>query len=474
MADQPSATIDTLLNEFISAGGLDSVLSGVRTAWAIPAALFDDRTQLYGMDVYVRMLRDEDVVAALDTRTLAACAEGVNVTPAIGVDKKNPRDPKLLYAQFVDRCLANSVGSLILLSHEILKFGLAHGSKVAEITFAYGTGEDAGRLVLKSIKPRNMGKFDYVLGSDNELIGIAPRGLMSVAKIEELRKNVPDGAVNVLSGMIPRQKVLHFVNQPQDGSVTGSSVLNAAYLPWFMKTQVIPEFFKFCKQFASPTVVGKLPKPSDDPSSLNPTPEEITRPDGSKALVGKLEALLNSLLAFRNAAAIALKGGTEIDLMTSEGTGEAYQFAMKYFGDQITVAILGTAQVTKEAKHESRGQNTVAQDVFGLRTMLDREQLAGMYTWLARELVRLNFGDAALQHAPVVTLSKIETADRFEAIKTYSSAYAQGFIQDDQLDDIYDEVGLPSMPEGWLAEKRLVEQQAAQEAKKISTPNVAQ
>lgn len=470
MANTPQATLDTLLNEFISAGGLDSVLAGVRTAWAIPTALFDDRTRLFGLDVYERMLRDEDVVAALDTRALAACAEGVNVTPAIGVDKKNERDPKNLYAQFVDRCLSNSVGSLILLSHELLKYGMAHGSKVAEITYTYGTGEDAGRLVLKSIKPKSMGKFDYVLGSDNELIGIAPRGLMSIAKIEELRKNAPEGAVNVLSGMIPREKILHFCNQPQDGSVTGSSVLNAAYLPWFMKTQVIPEFFRFCKQFASPAIIGKLPKPSDDMTAMNPTPEEITRPDGTKAMVGKLEALLNSLLAFRNAAAIAVKGGTEIDLLTSEGSGEAYQFAMKYFGDQITVAILGTAQVTKEAKHESRGQNTVAQDVFGLRTMLDREQLAGMYTWLAKELVRLNFGDAALQHAPVITLSKIETADRFEAIKTYSGAFAQGFIQDDQLDEIYDEVGLPAMPEGWLAEKRLQEEQNAKEAQKIVVP----
>ena len=38
------------------------------------------------------------------------------------------------------------------------------------------------------------------------------------------------------------------------------------------------------------------------------------------------------------------------------------------------------------------------------------------------------------------------------------------------VDDIYDEVGLPPMPEGWLAEKKLQEEQAAKEAWKIAVP----
>lgn len=465
-------SLEVLEEEFLVAGN-HAGLAAIQAVLQVSPLYIDDNTQSFGVDVYERMLKDDDVSSNFETRKLSVCSEGARVQPRRGADKKNPKDIKNVYAAFIERCLDGMESDLTDVALEMMD-AKALGSKMAEMSIGVGVGEDVGRWVPKGVYVRDSKDFNFLTDKTGKLAGVVPIAVLSEKQRKALEKATPIDvtALGMAKAVVPRYKVIHFVNDPKNGKITGTSILRAAYTPWFIKTQLLPEFFKYLKQFASPTVLAKLPKPSDDVLAMAPT-EEITDPDGSKRNEQKAKILLEKILAWQNAYALVVKGGTEVDLMTSEGDGAAYRHALDYFGRQIAQVILGTSQVTKEAQHESKSSKGVAQDVVGLRVSNDRRRLSNCFTNdFSKNLIRLNFGDAAVKDAPYIVFTSVEQHDRLQAIDSYSSAFAKNFIQEEQLDDIYDELGLPAMPEGWLQERRRQEQEAAEEAMKIKVPKL--
>ena len=335
------------------------------------------------------------------------------------------------------------------------------------------TGEDVGKIVPKAIYARDGRFFTYLLDNKTRhLVGLIPMTFLDEQRRNALKEadTVNPMEMGVMNVVVPRYKVIHFINDPKSSNVLGTSLLRAAYTPWFIKTQLLPEFFKYLKQFASPSVVAKLPKPADDPMAMAPT-EKTLDANGLPVDDQKANILLKALLAWQNAYALVVKGGTEVDLLFSNGDGAAYRHALDYFGRQIAQVILGTSQMTKEAQHESKASKGVAQDVVGLRVANDRRRLGNIFTVdLVQNIIRMNFGDAAVQDAPSIVFTAVEEHDRLQALTVYAQAYAQAFIQDEQLDDIYDELGLPTMPEGWLQEKKDAEAQAALDKGKLYDP----
>lgn len=467
---EPKPSHEVLQDEFL-VGGYTGQMAAIQAVLSVSPLYIDDRTEQFGSEVYNRMLSDDDVGPAFETRKLACCSEGVRVQPAKGVDKKNQNDIKNVYAQFMERCLAGMTTDLTDVALELMD-AKALGSKIAEIAIDFGSGEDAGRMVPTGLFVRDSKFFTFLLDAKQKLAGLVPISFLTEAQRTALESasTINPQLFGISNVVVPRYKVVHFVNDPKDSNILGTSCLRAAYTPWFIKTQLLPEFFKYLKQFASPSVVAKLPKPADDLMANAPTEQTV---DGAGSIINtqKAQLLLDKLLAWQNAYAIVVKGGTEIDLLNSEGDGAAYRHALDYFGRQIAQVILGTAQATKEAQHESKSSKGVAQDVIGLRIANDRRRLGNCLTRdFSHNIIRLNFGDAAVKDAPSIVLSSIEAQDRLEAITTYANAYAKNFIQDEQLDDVYDEVGLPEMPEGWLQEKQAQAEQAALEKSKLYDP----
>jgi hypothetical protein len=461
--------------EFL-AGGPNPTLAMLQAVQSVSSFYLDSVTGQFGVTIYQEMLKDEDVWAAYETRKLSVISEGMRVQPAAGADKKNPDDIKNVYAKFVERSLAGCENDLTDVSYDLLD-ALSTGSKIAEQVFKFGTGQDAGRLVHDTIQCKQQRLYSYVYNRRGQILGVtAPiytdnyqKQLLEEFKTGELK--------NYWQWVVPREKLIHYVNDPKDGSFIGTPCLKAAYTMWFLKTKLVPEYFKYLSLFATPSVVGTLPTLQDDPTGLNPL-ENILDPTATQVNSStateqdsKAKVLLNELLKWRNAYALVVKGGTKIDFFKADGDGSAFRNALDYFGRQITQAILGSAQATVEAKHESRSAKEVAQDVVGLRVANDRRRLSNCLTRdVAHTVIRMNFGDEAVQHAPSIVLTRLEQQDRTEAIKTYGMAYAQGFLKDVQLPDLYDETGLPALPEGYLEEQQFNAEQAAKERAKLIKP----
>lgn len=467
----PGAPSHELLQDEFLVGGYNAGLAAIQAVMQVSPLFIDDATQAFGYDVYERMLKDDDVGPAFETRKLQACSEGARVQPAMGADKKNPKDQKNIYAAFMERCIQGMEVDITDVGLELMD-AKALGSKIAEQSFDFGTGEDAGRIVPTGVYVRDSKFFSFLIDKKQKLAGLVPITFLNADQLQTLKdSNTLDmKTVGIMTAIVPRFKVIHFVNDPKDSSVLGTSILRAAYTPWFIKTQLLPEFFKYLKQFASPSVVGTLPLPSEDPLAMSPT-EATLNDAGAVVQDQKANILLKALLNWQNAYALVVKGGTKIDLIKSDGNGEAYRHALDYFGRQIAQVILGTSQTSKEAQHESKSSKGVAQDVVGLRVANDRRRLSNCLTRdFCHNLIRLNFGEAAVKDAPLIVFTSVEAHDRMEAIDKVSAAYAKGFIQDEQLDDLYDELGLPPMPEGWLQEKKDAEDQAALDKGKLYDP----
>lgn len=184
---------------------------------------------------------------------------------------------------------------------------------------------------------------------------------------------------------------------------------------------------------------------------------------------------MNALLGWVNAYALVVPNGSTVELMRSEGNGEAYLHSLDWFGREIHQAILGTSQATKEAQHESRSSKQVGQDVVGLRIADTQMRLSAILTeCVSKFLVWWNDGDEAAKLAPYISLTKTEQQDVPEMLKALSGAYANGFIHHSQLQALDARLGLPprdmEQVRAELAEKQAIAAQTAAEDQRLFQP----
>jgi hypothetical protein len=438
---------ERLSKEFISGGSL-AALAAIRQA--LPQYC-DDVSRDYGGDIYDKMQTDADAGPAFQTLKLAILADGVNIAPAVEMpsDTSNAKPDEIdeaeqakEYADFIRRCFDGADRSISDIADELLD-GLAYGNKISEIVLKPGTGEDSGRLVLKAVKGKNWRNVAYVVDPFMEVqgvLGATPEGLGIVQGCVPLT-----GDLMTRSDFLPPYKYIAFRNGGKDGDPRGSSVFRSAYNAWFIKTQVIPEYYKYLRQFASPGIIGKTAQNGDGlipvaDANGHPVVDENNVPQLIKAEY----QLYTALLAWINASVLVVPYGTEIDLLKSEGTGDAFLSANDYFGRQIVQAILGTDGMTMGAKNDSKGAKETGQDVVGLRVSKGKNDLGECLTrGLIRMLILVNFGEEAMKLCPKAILTKAEQQDWAKELDALSKAYGTGFIHESQLQALDTRLGLP-------------------------------
>lgn len=438
--------ISDLLTQEFAAGGLDSAMVGMRQV--LPR--FDDAlTRKKGVDVYDEMLRDPGVESPFETLKLAILSEGIRIEPAVAMPAKSKKnvDPVELadaekaaeLAEFVRENIQRLEGTecpLAEIATELLD-GLAYGHKVAEMVLE----REGGRLWLRKVATKDSRYVSFIVSEFMDVLGIvaANPGNFVVSTTGAIYNGDPEK----IDGYVPRSKFIVFRTRSKNGDPRGESILMQAYNAWFVKTQILPDFLKYLRQFGTPLIVGKTPQNAADEYVRGPDGKPIMS-GGEPQTVRKEIAMLNALLALTNSSVVVVPHGAEVDLLASAGTGEAFLDANEYFDRQIAMAILGTAQMTHEAQHESRSSKDVSQDVFGIRVAHYRGRLAGALTRdMVRLLVEANYGRQWLRLAPRVVIQSVAQQDKGALLDAYSRAYAAGFIHESQLAAIDEELGLP-------------------------------
>lgn len=394
-------------------------------ALALPWA-FDDVTRDFGDDLYDRMEYDS-AIAACDILLRAAIAEeGFVLSPS--VDKEDAGGYELA-VDLVDVCnqqLADLESDLNDVLWDMLA-SLGRGSRVAEITYhPLDRSPLPGRAVLQSITVKPRTSTAFVVDPYMHLIGLIGQqqdgNILSTGQLIE-----PSD-----SRILPREKFAVATHHPRNNDPRGTSAWRPAYNGWWLKMQTWQEYLKYLAQFASGTVVGKTAQGAKE------------RIDANGNRITAVQDLLNNLLAVQNGSAIAVPYGTEIDILFSQGEGQAFLSAFQLYNQEITKAITSQTLAASEAEFGTRAQASVHQDALGT---LVRQGKRSQCRWLRRDvlrhLVRYNYGDAAIPLTPKVSLGEVEQEDIAKLMTAVALLERSGFIHDSQRPGIDRMINLP-------------------------------
>ncbi len=401
----------------------------------------DDAQRDFGLDIYDRMRRDPAISSALRTIKIKVVSEGVRIVPGLKQPSQFGRTPEeqasydkaTEIAQFVDSCLSNLQAPLTRIIKQMLNC-MAYGYQVAEQVYEIRGSEL--RLTKLKVKPRPA--YSFVVDNVMNLIGLAA--------VKPGQEATTSGLSLIKPGeVIPREKFLVMSFEPDDDDPRGTSLLRAVYNVWFLSQHVFPEWFKFLKQFATPSVAGTLPEDAGEVELIDATGTVQDDGSGNPTYVRPEDAMVMKLVNWLNGSAIALPHGAEVDILESKGDGAAYTAALDYFDRAKVSAILLAARAVMEAKNGSRADSETAQDVLNDFTQDLRGEVEEAFNRdVIRPLVLYNFGaEAAATMCPKLNLSDTPREDRAEIINGVANLQRSGYLHSSQFAELDAQLGLP-------------------------------
>lgn len=467
------ATQFQMLSEYVAGAEL-TMLAALKKA--LPQYI-DDVTREQGNDVYDRMLRDDDVESAMETLKTGILADGITVVPAVDAPqqedttsdgKKTATDAKTSddYKQYIERRLAAMRPTTRALAYELLD-GLILGNKVAEkIAVMVESGPDAGKMGFRAIKCRPRHNLSFVVDSFNNLLGFL--SIQPQAGIYTLGTQVILGDPAALPNFLPRDKFVVFTHNPKNNDPRGSSIARAAYNPWFIKTQIVPEYFNYLHHFGSPTVVGYTPDNGPTPVYVDDVDVDgvaVLNLDGTTKQISAEMALKMALQKFVNSGVIAVRGGSKVELLASAGEGQAFLNAFRYFGEAIHQAILKTSQASKEAKHSSKASGGIGQDTVDMVILFYRWLLEDcMNDDIVETLMLASFGEESRPLWPRISLSKSNKHDKAAMMTAYANLIKAGGLHESQYPGMDRELDLPERDMAAVAADKALELEIARES----------
>lgn len=394
--------------EYIAGSAIWGRYRGAVQALPLP---IDDLERELGDDVYTQMLHDAQVWSCFVVLKTAILEDGLSLVP-------HDNDPDGAIAAFCRRALEQLTIPIGAVLWDMLD-ALAYGSRVAELMYGDGDGEDAGRVTLFALKPKARHTVAFVVDDFLNVLGMqAMPGVW--------RSTRPDGTDP--QQPLPRSKFAILTWWPRNSDPRGTSVLRRAYNAWWLKTQAWPEYLKYLVQFGTPSLVGKA--------------KVGTNADG----VSFKQLLFEALLAYQNGTALVVELGEEIEAL-SGATGaqnDVFPTAVDLFDRQITRAILLQTRATMEAEHGSRADSSTGKDVLDMIVAQGKQALGQMLVDdVLAPLVELNFGPAALQTLPTLALGQTEQEDVIPLMNAVAQLERAGYIQPSQYPAIDARLGLP-------------------------------
>jgi hypothetical protein len=390
---------------------------------------FDDLTRELGDDVYQRMLRDAQVAANLNLYTAAVLEDGVSLTSAVTDKTADGYDAAAELVAEVERQLDDMELALDDSLWDILRTGLACGSKVAEEVYAIDAAPSGARqYVLRALKPKPRAATAYVVDAFLNVVGLRGR-------------TVEAGGYELL----PRAKFAIFTFRPQDGDPRGTSLLRTAYNGYDLKLRTWVPYYKYLIQFASPSIVA---------TTAQGAPDEPD-PDDPETVITAVEALLTRLLEFQNGTALALPYGSTAQLLASTGDGKAFLEAFALYDRQITTGILGQTRATMEAAHGSKADSETASDILATFIRQTRKALARMLRRdVLADLVEYNHGPAFRRLAPRVSFGETEQVDVAPLMAGVAALKRVDYLDPSQLPDLDIQLGLSARTPEELARRQ--------------------
>lgn len=420
---------------------------------------FDDLTRDMGFDVYEQMLRDPAVASSVETLKTLTLAEPLRATNCID----EPEDPNFAkgkeYADFITHCFTHTERPLIEVLHEMLD-ALWRGSYVSEVIMRdETTGPYKGKQTLKKIAPKNSRRYWMVVDRFYNLLGIVRQ-----FSFEADFTGMTFGG----RALIPRDHLAVLTFWGEGGDPRGASILRPAYNAWYLRQQSWPAYLRWITQWATPSIIGYTPEnaPSQVPI-MNASNQPTYDGQGTMLTESPEDAMLRALLRFQAGSAIALVGGSKLDKIQSEGTGQAFHDGLDMLRREIVLAILRVTRVTLEAQHGSKADSSDAHDILAIFCEWIKQHVIAMIDRdVVTPLLVNNFGIEALEFAPKITLQGTEKKDLAKMGATIAQLFSAGYLHSSQIPGID---AILDLPQRDMEAQMRDEQDAADQARMNST-----
>lgn len=387
---------------------------------------FDDLTKQFGVDIYDQMLTDSEVAASLDVIVYASVPSQPIIDAAL-----TPNDPEyntsVVVADFITDMVNNFSMSLQDILRIMVRQALAYGTAIGELI--YETTDDA--WLISDIRITDLLQYTLIIDGFNQIHGVAPVNLFNRFPVGAIMP-ITDG--QTLDNVIPRSKVLMMAWQPAKGDPRGHSLLRPAYAAWWAKQQILNEMVTWFARFAQPSIWGTTAEGAQDIC--------ITNPDGSQTITRPTDQLLDALMQFRNASAIALPYGSAVNTISVGESGQIFLLGLDWADNSIRRAILKQHLATGEGQHQARAAAEVHQDILGLMILTVRNWIADQVRRdVFRPIVLANFGEDAERFIPRLDLGD---GDGFPISAMEAAQLAAvGWFTDDQMAVMDKRLGLP-------------------------------
>lgn len=404
----------------------------------------DDVTRDFGDDLYDRMLFDTQVKSCLEILIMAVLAGGVHLTPPIEDDTASEFQLASDIQAFCQRNLDRLERPFVTETLHDMCQAFAYGNRVAELVFEQpANGPDAGKLCLKAIKPKPRRSLAFVVDVFYNIVGFI--GLRPGQGYTVFTSTY----IGDVKDLLPRSKFAVLTFKPHDGNPLGTSLLRAAYNPWWFKQQIYPEYLKYLSVFAGPSIYGitaenAVPYPKTDDNGV-PILDPVT---GNPTVVDPEAGLLATLIEWRNSTAAAFPFGTEIGTLDVPEADSPFQNAFEYLNGEICKAILNQTLATEQAKHQARAAAVTHQEVMELAITYCRNVLeAFIRNELLIPLVRYNFGEEAVYLAPTVSMTETQEQDFGADATAVAALMTSGYLDPSQFAEIDAFLNLPERSE---------------------------
>lgn len=403
----------------------------------------DDLDESLGPEHKERMMFDSIISSNVHFQITAAMDSGFDLVPLIQ-DKQNPDYAKSIFCYDVVRSAME--GAIETIPDSLRDGGVTH------LVRGHAVGENLrGEPIYKPVhgKERLIVPYRGLRMIPNENVGFIqdPHGNTLAIAVKSLTPNRPskegDTPVNSPSytpeqlkvGGLPndwkcyrRNKFAVLTNRGRNGDPRGQSILRSIYNEYYLMQAIFPHYLKFLIKFASPSIVGKV---SEDARAI-------------RGQVDPTERLMNDLGNFQNASRIALPAGYDLDLLYSQGEGQAFQVAFNLLEQRIIRGITNQMLSNTAARNNIRAAAMTHQDVQNLIVREIKQRLGSMVRRdVISYVVLLNLGPQWLRFAPITNLAKIAPEDTASTLTAVATAWNSGFLHPSQLRGLDNMIGLP-------------------------------
>lgn len=343
-----------------------------------------------GIEGYRAMLRDAEVAAAMDIR-LALMIPGLHMVPG------DPSEEGVKAAQFCDGVLNAMQGDLLgVIREQMLRESITTGFSISEPVEQMIVLPDFGEVIgLKTIKTAASESFTDYIKTDE------------FGNIIQFDQMTTGGTIT-----IEPEKVIYYAFKGTSWNPYGTSILHAAWDPWFLKQQLFRLYAVFATVNASGVRIGTIKE--------------------DKEYKAQAAGYLDKLKKLGEYASIILPGGYDLKMEFPPGTAGAhfYRGIKELCNTEIKKAIL--YDEAYNASNEQRGgyssmvvsqenvQETLAAQGFAFAESLD-EQL------LRRILDRNGFTTWPTPHLIPEPEAKRD-ADPVPALNALADAFQKGFL----------------------------------------------